>query len=226
MLCQVRAAGRIGYREHYYLRMPDLRVQIVRFVDEEPQPGIVEPQFRDANGEVHSIIDKVPLFTSADLWSDSDYPQPGFIKCRVLEQIPSETGNLARVTVEPYHVELTNESSEFLISEADLCEMTPFRYGGFYDVPRCFTFRYRGKRFLLQSAFDENLDEYSSDYSVYVVPEPADDSLPACSPEFLTNVPMSCIGRIPIDEATFDSTRRREFDASTLDRFVQPTGEK
>jgi hypothetical protein len=205
---------------HYDLSMPDLRVQIVRFVDEEPQPGIVETQFRDAQGEVHSIIDKVPLFTSADLWSDSDYPQPGFIECRVLEQIPSATGNLARITIENYHVELTDESSEFLICEADLSEMTPFSYGGFYDVPRCLTLRYRGKRFLLQSAFDEGLDEYPTDYSVYVVPETAGDSSPVCSPEFLSKSPMSCIGQIPIDQVTFDSTRRKELDASILDRFA------
>ena len=60
--------------------MPHFRVQIVRFVDEEPQPGIVEAQFRDAQGEVHSIIDKVPAFTSAYLWSDSNPTgsSPGF----------------------------------------------------------------------------------------------------------------------------------------------------
>jgi hypothetical protein len=200
--------------------MPHFRVQIVRFVDEEPQPGIVEAQFRDAQGEVHSIIDKVPAFTSGYLWSDSNYPQPGFIECRVLEQIPSATRNLARITIEPYHVELTNESSEFLISESDLCEMTPFRYGWFWDVPRCVTFHYKGRRFLLQSFFDEDLDEYPTDYSVYVIPEAADDSAPACSPEFLSKTPASYIGRIPIDQMTFDSTRRRELDASILDQFV------
>jgi hypothetical protein len=205
---------------NYDVSMPDLRVQIVRFVDEEPQPGIVESQFRDAQGEVHSIIDKIPLFTTADLWSDSHYPQPGFIECRVLERFPSATGNLARVTIENYHVELTDESSEFLISEADICEMTPFRYGWFWDVPRCVTFDYKGKRFLLQSAFDEDLDEYPTEYSVYVVPESADDSSPVCSPEFLNKTPMPCIGQIPIDQVTFDSTRRKELDASILNRFA------
>ncbi len=102
--------------------MPNLRVQIVRFVDVEPQPGIVESQFRDAQGEVHSIIDKIPMFTSADLWSDSDYPQPGFIECHVLERTSGPVGNLVRITIEPYRVEWTNERSEFVISEAELSD--------------------------------------------------------------------------------------------------------
>lgn len=200
--------------------MPDLRVQIVRFVDEEPQPGIVEAQFRDAQGKVHSIVDKVPMFTSAQLWSDSDYPQPGYIECRVLEQIPSAAGDLARISIEPYHFEWTNESSEFLIRESDLCEMTPFSYGGFWDVPRCLALRYKGKRFLLQSAFDEDLDEYPDDYAVYLVSEAADDSPPVCSPEFLSKTSMSLVGHIPIDQVTFDSTKRQKLDASILDRFA------
>ena len=101
--------------------MPSLPVQIVRFVDES-QPGWVESQFRDAHGEVHSIIDKVPLFTGADLWSNSDYPQPGFIECSVLERIPGPGGNLVRICIEPYHFEITNERSEFVISEAEISD--------------------------------------------------------------------------------------------------------
>jgi hypothetical protein len=102
-----------------------------------------------------------------------------------------------------------------------MAEMTPFRYGGFYDVPRCLTLRYRGRRFLLLSAFDDNLDEYPTDYSVYIVPESADDSMPVCSPEFLSNTPIVCIGQIPIDQVTFDLSKRKELDASCLDNLCQ-----
>jgi len=101
-----------------------------------------------------------------------------------------------------------------------MVEMTAFRYGGFYDVPRCLSFRYRGRRFLLQSAFDEDLDEYPTDYSIYIVPESVDDSVLVCSPEFLSSTPMACIGRIPIDQVTFDPSKRKELDASILDSFV------
>jgi hypothetical protein len=101
-----------------------------------------------------------------------------------------------------------------------MAEMTPFRYGGFYDVPRCLSLRYRGRRFLLQSAFDEELDEYPGEYSVYVVPELSDDSQPVCTPEFLKNTPMACIGKIPIDQVRFDPSMRKELDATILDRLI------
>jgi len=101
-----------------------------------------------------------------------------------------------------------------------MVEMTPFTYGGFCDVPRCLTLRYRGSRLLLQSAFDEDLDEYPAEYSVYVVPESADDSGTVCSPEFLSKTPMACIGQIAIDQVVFDPTKRKELDASILDPFI------
>ena len=101
-----------------------------------------------------------------------------------------------------------------------MAEMTPFKYGGFYDVPRCLSLRYRGRLFLLQSAFDEDLDEYPTDYAVYVIPKSADASRPLCSPEFLSNTPMACVGQIPIDQVTFDPSKRKELDASFLDNIV------
>ncbi len=101
-----------------------------------------------------------------------------------------------------------------------MAQMTPFRYGGFYDVPRYISLRYRGRRFVLQSPFDEDLDEYPSEYSVYIVPESADDSQPVCPPEFFLNTPTACIGHIQIDQVTFDPSNRKELDASILDSLI------
>jgi hypothetical protein len=56
--------------------MPSIQVSIIRFVDEH-QPGFVEAEFADANGNLHTLVDKVPVFSLEDLWSDSVYPQPG-----------------------------------------------------------------------------------------------------------------------------------------------------
>ncbi len=75
-------------------------------------------------------------------------------------------------------------------------EMTTFKYGGFYDVPRCISLQYRGFHFLLQSWFDEEIDEYPEVYSVSIVP-PSANALTPCSPEFLSET-MTCVGYLPI----------------------------
>ena len=99
--------------------MPHIRVKIVEFVDSNP-PGCVACTFHDADARQHRIIDKIPSFTTADLCNDSTYPQPGVIQCRELERIPTPSGNLVRISIEPYHYELTGEESEFVIKETDL----------------------------------------------------------------------------------------------------------
>ncbi len=101
--------------------MPSLRVQIVRFVDDY-QPGIVECQFEDAGGRVHTIIDKLPIFSAAALWSDSEYPQPGIVRCRVLDRMSGQDGRdlIHITTADPDHVEATDGKSEFVVAEGDL----------------------------------------------------------------------------------------------------------
>jgi hypothetical protein len=100
-------------RTRYDRHMPSLRVQIVRFV-EAYQPGIVECQFRDADGQLHSIIGKLPYFSSADLWFDSQYPQPGEAECRILG---SPVQGAVRIMLAE---ETTNGGSEVVVPETDL----------------------------------------------------------------------------------------------------------
>lgn len=56
----------------------------MRWVDKDPPPGIVECTFEDAAGQTHSFIGKYYDFTEAELWSDSSYPQSGFVACEVV----------------------------------------------------------------------------------------------------------------------------------------------
>ena len=196
--------------------MLSLRVQIVRFVDES-NPGFVEAQFRDAEGKLHSIIDKVPLFTTAQLWSDSDYPQPGSIECRVLERIVEASGNLARIHIGAYHFETADENPEFVVREAELAEVIPFRYGGFWDVPRSILLQYRDQTLLLRSPFDETLDEYSDVYSVYQVPETISQSVLSGNWATLEGLELRLIGEIPISTVAFDPTKRRTLESSCLE---------
>ena len=93
--------------------MPSLRVQIVRFV-EAYQPGIVECKFRDAGGQTHSIIGKLPCFSVATLWFDSEYPQPGEVECRILG---SPVQGAVRIMLAE---EMTDGGSEVVVPETDL----------------------------------------------------------------------------------------------------------
>jgi hypothetical protein len=104
--------------------------------------------------------------------------------------------------------------------EQFMTKMTPFRYVEFYDVPRCIVLRYAERLFLLQSAFDQGLDDYPTSYSIYVLPKSVEDSLRKDSWEFLSDTPMSCIGQIQIDKVEFDPSRRKELDASFLDSLI------
>ena len=101
-----------------------------------------------------------------------------------------------------------------------MVEMMPFQYVEFYDVPRCITLRYREKLLLLQSAFDENLDDYPTSYSVYVLPESVQDALQKSSWKFLDDTPMTCIGRVQVAQVAFDPSKRKELDASLLDGLL------
>jgi hypothetical protein len=101
--------------------MPSIQVSIIRFVDEH-QPGFVEAEFADADGTTHTLVDKVPVFSLEDLWSDSVYPQPGFARCEVLARLEDSQGRkLARVTIaKPDSLESTRGLSEFVVLESQI----------------------------------------------------------------------------------------------------------
>jgi hypothetical protein len=104
-----------------------------------------------------------------------------------------------------------------------MAEMIPFKYIDFYDVPRCIVLRYRERMILLQSAFDEKLDDYPPVYSVYLLPESAEGLLRNNSWEFL-NTSLTRMGEIRIDEVVFDPSKRKELDASILANLIVDEG--
>ena len=50
----------------------------------EWQPGIVECSLRDVRGRTWKFIEKVPVVSLEDLWSDSEYPRRGATACKVV----------------------------------------------------------------------------------------------------------------------------------------------
>jgi hypothetical protein len=98
--------------------------------------------------------------------------------------------------------------------------MIPFKYAGFYDVPRYIALKYQDRFLLLQSAFDDDLDDYVPNYSVYLLAESVEDSLREGNWDFINTVPMSKIGEIPVCTVVFDQSKRKEIDVSCFDHLI------
>jgi hypothetical protein len=94
-----------------------LAVQIVRFIDESPQPGIVACEFVDAEDRAHTFIDKVPIFSSAALDERSSYPLAGVVRCKVLATWGDAGRELARISTDRDGVESTTGLSEFVVTK-------------------------------------------------------------------------------------------------------------
>lgn len=101
--------------------------------------------------------------------------------------------------------------------------MVSFQYVEFFDVPRTLTFRYKGKLLLLQSAFDQERDEYPDHYTVYLLPESAAVELASGSWKFLEKAPLETLGKIQVKDVQFDSSKRKKLDASILDKLLAYT---
>lgn len=98
-----------------------------------------------------------------------------------------------------------------------MSQMIPIGYGGFWDVPRFILLRYGGKALLLVSLFDENLDEYSDEYSVCELPNETDRSELPRGSWIPDETPRSLVGRIPVSTVVFDPTKRNAINSACLD---------
>jgi len=98
----------------------ELAVQIVRFVDHEPQPGLVACEFVDAGQRRHTIIDKCLIFSATLLDDRSTYPQPGGISCEVTARWREADGrDFVRVSI-GRGFESTEGLSEFIVLPTQL----------------------------------------------------------------------------------------------------------
>jgi hypothetical protein len=78
-----------------------LRVDIVGFADES-FPGFVHCDFTDANGNRQMVLEKIPVVTTEDLWTDSTCPQPGMLPCERVGCLHDDAGRaLTLVSINP-----------------------------------------------------------------------------------------------------------------------------
>jgi hypothetical protein len=96
----------------------------------------------------------------------------------------------------------------------------PITYGEFYDVPRMIQFQFGGQWYFMRSYFDEEKDDYSDYYDVYLLPFRSEDELKA-NPNYWAELDKAFhLGRIPVREVGLDQTRRRSIDADAMERWL------
>ncbi|WP_141753320.1 hypothetical protein [Duganella sp. HH101] len=98
-----------------------LQVQVERFVDDH-QPGFVACALIDAEGRRHEFIEKGPVVSKGNLWSDSLYPQAGFFGCCIEDEWTDKAGRrLVRVSTErPWAIESIVGETVFTVHEQQI----------------------------------------------------------------------------------------------------------
>lgn len=84
--------------------MPEVRVRITRYVQEDPFPGLVECALKDVHGAVWLFVEKVAVVSTEDLTRASRYPRDGTIRCRI-DHLSPDTGFVRIDTRTPDGVE-------------------------------------------------------------------------------------------------------------------------
>lgn len=93
----------------------------------------------------------------------------------------------------------------------------PFKYAGFWDVPRHIVFAWKGQRVLLESWFDDELDQYEPKYSVYLLPEDFNvEKYPWHESK------RRFVGRVDVQSIAFDETKRSWLDPTPLIDLLDP----
>jgi hypothetical protein len=77
--------------------MPEVECQVVRWIADEPQPGLVEAQLTDADGQLWSFIDKEPIFCRDPVGKHAPFPVAGVIRCQVIDHEAGADGHEVEV---------------------------------------------------------------------------------------------------------------------------------
>ncbi|WP_416874208.1 hypothetical protein [Kitasatospora sp. SC0581] len=104
--------------------------EAVRWVDDEPQPGVVEVCFTDADGRRWSIIGKTAMFGTdqalgpgAWIEADSPFPFPADIDCTVLGPAAGRADEVVTVSIwQPHHLQTVCGRREFPMRRDQLFE--------------------------------------------------------------------------------------------------------
>jgi hypothetical protein len=96
--------------------MLEVYIRAVRWVADDPQPGIDECRLLDANGVEHVLIDKSAIFDDADrLRPDASYPIELKLTCRVVRE-----GDADLVVELAHHVESVEGQRTFRVPRSSI----------------------------------------------------------------------------------------------------------
>jgi len=105
--------------------MLGVKVTILRYVSDDPQPGVVECQLEDANGNCWLFLEKTAIVSTANLDAETIYRQSGVIACEVVRRSHESNREVVRISTErPWHVESVDGSTEFNVTAASLIDIS------------------------------------------------------------------------------------------------------
>jgi hypothetical protein len=100
-----------------------MKITILRYISDEPQPGIVECEFEDANGRCWSFVDKTAIVSAEQLDAQSTYPQMGMITVDVIGRGFNAAGQeVVRIDTERWGVETVEGTTRFEVLPESLVE--------------------------------------------------------------------------------------------------------
>jgi hypothetical protein len=107
--------------------MLGIKVTIVRYVSDDPQPGIVECQLEDAHGRLWSFVEKTAIVSAENLGSETTYPKQGVVAGEVIGRKLDPAGReIIRIdTIRPWHVESAEGVTQFEVLPESLVEWDP-----------------------------------------------------------------------------------------------------
>jgi hypothetical protein len=101
-----------------------IRAIVTRWVDDH-QPGFVECRFADRFGREWILVEKLPVVTDENLWSNSQFPRPAFIACEIISRGQDESGNetVEISTEKPWAIETIDGTTSFQVLAGQLTQV-------------------------------------------------------------------------------------------------------
>jgi hypothetical protein len=100
-----------------------IRARAVRWMADEPSPGLVEVEFSDAAGQLCRFVDKAPIFDSTGtLGSSSRYPVELDLACTIVAR---QANSHVVSTAEPWGLESVDGRFTFVVRPEQLVAAPP-----------------------------------------------------------------------------------------------------